>query len=300
MALMSPGSSDAERNMAYLSELEERYGVKIALLSEASVPHLRAANAAAAREDRPHPFALSEEGTIGRDFWTDKDKVRKLKNRKNWSAAVMSPLGLDPLGEEDVRARALSRRNRLVDIPFTNSRPGTWIAATVRIGAESITCVSLYGLIEELTDASMHRSLSEISPIFSDPEHSESVLLGGDFNISTGLADPSARERSRIVLDRIRAYGLVDCLPRWREDQQLPPMAGCRCDDEPCRHTLTRLTPNKRGAEVPWQERSPIQVDYLFASEGLASQLDEIIEIPPDEWERYGDHSPIIAKFRGG
>lgn len=60
-------------------------------------------------------------------------------------------------------------------------------------------------------------------------------------------------------------------------------MAGCRCDDEPCRHTLTRFTPNRRGAALPWQKRTPIQVDYLFAAEVLASRLDEVIEIPPDE-----------------
>jgi endonuclease/exonuclease/phosphatase family metal-dependent hydrolase len=298
MALMSWGSSNAERNMTYLRELLEQHSVKIALLNEASVYHLRLANEAAVKDgDRP-PFVFSKEGIKGRDFWTDDHGTRKLKVRKRWSAAVMSPLGPDLLGEEDVRARAPSRRNPVVDIPFTNSRPGTWIAATVRIGRESVTCVSLYGLIEELTDASMHRSLSEISPIFSDPRYNELVLLGGDFNVSTGMAEPSARERSRIVLDRIEAYGLDDCLAKWVKDQQLPPMAGCRCEDKPCRHTLTRITPNKRGANVPWQERSPIQVDYLFASRALASRLDEIIEIPPDQWERYSDHRPIIAKFR--
>lgn len=64
-----------------------------------------------------------------------------------------------------------------------------------------MTCISLYGLIEELTDASMHRSLSEISPIFSDPRHNRLVLLGGDFNTSTAT-ETTGRERDRIVLDR--------------------------------------------------------------------------------------------------
>jgi hypothetical protein len=299
MGLMSPGSRSAERNMTYLLGLQERYAVRIALLNEASVAHLRAANDAAARDRRPQPFVFSEEGTRGRDFWTDEDGVRKLKDRAGHSAAVMSPLGPVLLGEDDVRARAPSRRNPLVDIPFSNSRPGTWIAATIRMGKESVACVSLYGLVEEITDASMHRSLSEISPIFSDPRYKEAVLLGGDFNISTGLANPpSARERSRIVLDRIRAYGLVDCLAKWREDNELPPMLGCRCADEQCRHTLTRLTPNGRDLNVPWPERNPIQVDYLFASKALAGRLEEVIEIPPVEWERYSDHSPIVATFQ--
>lgn len=240
MSLMSPPpeqrSRNAKRNMSYLWELVEEHAVKIALLNEASVYRLKAENEAAEKiGDRPS-FEFSKEGTRARDFWTDRG-VRKLKVRKKWSAAVMSPLGPDLLGEEDVRARAPRRRNPIVDIPFTNSRPGTWIAATVQIGEESVTCVSLYGLIEELTDASMHRSLSDINPIFSDPRHNKLVLLGGDFNVGTGLADPCDRERSRIVLKRIEAYGLDDCLAQWIEDQKLPPLAGCQCVDEPCRHT---------------------------------------------------------------
>ena len=50
MSLMSPGSRNAERNMAYLRELVEEHAVQIALLNEASVYHLRAANHAAMKE----------------------------------------------------------------------------------------------------------------------------------------------------------------------------------------------------------------------------------------------------------
>ena len=295
MGLMSPGRS-AKPNLAYLADLIDEHAVKVALLNEASVSHLRQANAEAETDGSPPPFAFSEEGIKGRDFWTDQQGVRKPYDRKRWSASVMSPLGPAVLGEEDVQARR-PYRTKEIDIPFSNSRPGTWIATTVPMENESVTCVSLYGLIEELTDASMHRSLSEISPLFSDPKYKEQVLLGGDFNISTALSDPSAREQSRIVLDRIKAYGLVDCLARWRKEKRLPRMPGCRCEDEDC-HTLTRLTPNKPGAELPWQERTSAQVDYLFASEPVADRLDEVVEIPPEKWERFSDHSPIITKFR--
>ena len=298
MALMSPGSRNAKRNMAYLSELVMEHGIKIALLNEASVAHLRAVNVAAMDQGRPQPYAFSDIGIRGRDFWTDRRGVRKPYRRAGWTSAVMSSLGPSQLGEDDVRARAPARRNPVIDVPFTNSRPGTWIAATAQIGDETITCVSLYGLIEELTDASMHRSLSEVSPIFSDPAHKDSVLLGGDLNIGTGLADPVARERSRIVLERIEAYGLQDCLAIWRERGNLPPMSGCRCEDTPCRHTLTRLTPNTAGSDLPLDQRDPVQVDYLFASKAVANRLEEVIEIASSEWELYSDHSPIVVKFR--
>lgn len=284
MALMSPGTRNAEANMNYLLELAEEHSVKVALLNEANVYHLRAANTDAIREGRPEPFVFSEEGTKGRDFWTDEDGIRKAYDRSRCSAAVMSPLGPSLLGEDDVRATSASLTHpRRPDIPFANSRPGSWIAATVTIGTEKMTCISLYGLIEELTDASMHRSLSDISPIFSDPRHNGLVLLGGDFNTSTAT-ETSNRERDRIVLDRIKAYGLVDCLAKWRDDNRIPPLAGCRCDDEPCRHTLTRLIPNREGEHIPWQDRVPYQVDYLFASEALADRLYGVVETSPDEW----------------
>lgn len=110
MGLMSPGSRSAEANLAYLSDLMEEHVVKVALLNEASVSHLSAANADAARDGSPQPFIFSEEGIKGRDYWTDKHGARKPYDRKRWSAAVMSPLGPDVLGEEDVGAtRALSQ-----------------------------------------------------------------------------------------------------------------------------------------------------------------------------------------------
>jgi hypothetical protein len=296
MALMTPGRQ-ARKNMAYLDQLIREYEIDLALLNEASVAHMRAANAEADERQAHRPFAYSETGTRGRDFWTDKKGVRKPYDRTKWSAAVMAKEGPKLLGEDDVRGRRTPHGGRVIDIPFANSRPGTWIAATVKSRDQSIASISLYGLIEELTDASMHRSLSEISPIFGDPAHRELVLLGGDFNIGTGLADPSARRRSKIVLDRIEAYGLVDCLATWREKRDLPGIPGCSCGDDPCRHTVTRVAPTQKPG-VPWEKRNPVQVDYLFATETLAEELDDVVELPPEEWEMYSDHRPIIARFK--
>lgn len=77
-----------------------------------------------------------------------------------------------------------------IDFAQANSRPGSWIAATVPSGKGPVSCISLYGFLDELSDASMHRSLSEVSPIFSDPDYCELVLLGGDINTFTGHALP--------------------------------------------------------------------------------------------------------------
>ena len=101
----------------------------------------------------------------------------------------------------------------------------------------------------------MHRSLSEVSPIFSDPAYRDLVLLGGHFNTFTGNRAGHAY-RDRLVLDRIKAYTLEDCLELKRKNV---PLEGCPCgnpEEEPCAHTLTRLIPGGHG--------TPYQEDYLL------------------------------------
>jgi len=48
-----------------------------------------------------------------------------------------------------------------------------------------VSAVALYGLMDELSDASVHRSLSELSPVLDDPKYNKQVILGGDLNTGT-------------------------------------------------------------------------------------------------------------------
>jgi hypothetical protein len=108
----------------------------VALLNEASPP--------------PVATGVWRAATVGRDA-----------KRRLWSAAVLSP---HPIAEiTDARP---SWRGSARNVPFVCSRPGSWIAASVEVGAGvTVTAVSLYGLLDEFSDASVHRSLSEISPL---------------------------------------------------------------------------------------------------------------------------------------
>jgi endonuclease/exonuclease/phosphatase family metal-dependent hydrolase len=295
MALASPRSTTAEENLAYLRDLMTKHGVDVALLNEAPVAFLRRMN-----EDGHQRSVFSERGTVGLDRWTDEHGVRKPKVRSGWSSAIVTEpdLALVPLAEDDVRAVSPSATNaRRPDVPFTPSRPGSWVAGSVSKEGETLTCISLYGLMDELSDASMHRSLSEVSPAFSDPARNDLLVLAGDFNIGTSLEGEDVRTRSRLVLERIEAYGLTDVLRAGRSKQGLGPLAGCPCADDPCQHTLTRLIPSSRGRDTPWTERTPFQVDYIYASPALAARLEGVIEIPPEEWEPHGDHAPLMAQF---
>jgi hypothetical protein len=174
-------------------------------------------------------------------------------------------------------------------VPFKASKPGTWAAGRVEApGIGAITCVSLYGLMDELSDASVHRSLSDISSIFTHPKYEDLALVGGDLNTGTQWEDDRLRARDRNLLDRFEAYGLVDCLRKTRDRGRL---ANCTCPDgDDCQHTWTRLDSGDPGR--------PLQVDYLFASAAMAERLETCEALSPPDWQEFSDHAPIVATFR--
>jgi hypothetical protein len=184
-----------------------------------------------------------------------------------------------------------ARRDRYYDqeLPFGPSRPGTWTAVRVNVGRTEITAISLYGLLDERSDASVHRSLSEMAPVFDHPEYGKYLLLGGDLNIlSNPRPSDRARARHQNVLDRVAAYGLVDCLEAKRPWIALP---GCPCGKGRgwCRHTWTKCV---KGKDVAYQD------DYLFASPRLAKRLETCVALAFTD-DSPSDHTPIVATFGG-
>jgi len=294
------GHGKQEDSWDFMLTLLREHDVSIALLNEASCYMLKGANEAALAQGRPPPASYSEVGTVGRDLFIDKHGEARPKSRSSWSTAVFSQEGAVPLGEREVRPY-FEDDTRIM--PFKPSRPGTWMASSVTVNDVPIASVSLYGLMEEATDASMHTSLSEISPIFFDRNHGRNVVIGGDFNVSTAFASPPGnsvkrqeRMRCRTVFDRLKAFDLVDCLAEYRARTGLNPIDGCTCADEPCRHSVTRLYPNKEGQDKDWRKRVSPQVDYLFASAHLTHHLD-VTTLDPNKWEKYSDHAPLLISL---
>jgi endonuclease/exonuclease/phosphatase family metal-dependent hydrolase len=241
----------------------DRLDPDICLLNEAVVPADRLA-------------IWSDTGTHGRDG-----------KRRPWSAAITSRYPTAAITDARPQWRH-SRRN----VPFVCSRPGSWVAARVETPMGAVTAVSLYGLMDELSDASMHRSLSECSPVFDDPRYSDMVLLGGDLNTGTQWprSDATHNARDRGVLQRIEAYGLNDCVRATRAPGRL---AGCPCmEGESCSHVRTR-----RDARHP---AVPYQTDYLFASARARLTLSSCEVLASDEWFEISDHAPIVADFQAG
>lgn len=271
MGLGSSPRRSAAKNWRRLFELIGELSADVVLLNEANVPLPKLPDSFQSLYDST--------GTTGRDLRRDGRPVSR-----RWATAILSRYG----APAPVVARAKSRYGRRPNIQFGPSRPGSWVAGVVedpQLG--SIACVSLYGLLEELSDASVHRSLSDISPIFTDPDYKRLVLIGGDLNTSTQWPDPSARRRDEGVLRRFEDYGLIDCLRQTHEDA---PLDNCRCNlGQDCRHTWTRRDPGN--------PHKPYQMDYLFASGTLAKRLETCLALPPTDWAEYSDHSPIIATF---
>jgi endonuclease/exonuclease/phosphatase (EEP) superfamily protein YafD len=176
----------ANNNLAF--KALARLNPDVALLNEASPP--------------PTLNGIWRQATEGRD-----------SKRRPWSAAVLSPHRV----EEITDARP-SWRNTGRDVPFACSRPGSWVASRVAAAAGTeLTAVALYGLMDEFSDASVHRSLSELSRVFDDARYQRNVLLGGDLNTWTAWpANDPFLERDRNLLQRFEALGLVDCLAARR------------------------------------------------------------------------------------
>lgn len=232
----------------------------ICLLNEAVIPEGRSG-------------IWSPEGTFGRDG-----------ARRRWTAAVVSTLQTRKIGDARPRWRYKAR-----SVPLECSRPGSWAAASVEAPFGSVSAIALYGLMDELSDASVHRSLSELSGILDDPAYNRLVVLGGDLNTGTQWPEgDSFLARDRNVLERIEAFGLVDCLRARREPGRLD---GCTCAyGEGCVHVRTRR--DQRYPDVPYQ------TDYLFASRELASMLSSCEVLASEEWFALSDHAPIVADFR--
>lgn len=77
--------------------------------------------------------------------------------------------------------------------------------------------VSLYGLLErmlgtEYSITTLHRTLSDLTPVLSDPARRGRIVLGGDLNASLEWDRRRRSPTHRLLFERIEAFGLVSVL----------------------------------------------------------------------------------------
>ena len=196
-----------------------------------------------------------------------------------WRTAIVrltDEVELRPIPTGDVSADAATLRV---------SRPGTITAATVAVrGREVFTVASVYALWEQplsmsspiWADASAHRLLSDLAPLVG---RRLPLLVSGDWNILRGYGeygDAYWGGRYQTVFDRAEAMGLTFVGPEHPNGRRAEPWPSELPEDSGCVPTFhhTQQSP----------ETATRQLDFVFASQSLASRIVTEALNEPDEW----------------
>ena len=182
------------------------------------------------------------------------------------------------------------------------SRPGTLAAAEIRdsSGARLIV-VSMYGLWERphrstksrwiYADASVHRLISDLSSLIGQ-QGGHRIIAAGDLNILHGYGEEGSRYwagRYQTVFQRMASLGLPFLGPQSPNGRRADPWPRELPRDSrnvPTYHT-THMTP----------AQATRQLDFVFASGGLAERLQVTALNDPFEWGP-SDHSRVMIEIR--
>jgi exonuclease III len=248
--------SEEERRASW-SYLEEHLKPDVALLQETVPPE---------HDDK----VVFREGGIG--------------DRRPWSSAVVSyEAPLKPI------TKVKSQYGGKVELLRTS--PGSVAIAEVKLSrTQPLVAISVYGLIDQgYAITTMHRIVSDLTPLLDRVDTKKRIVLAGDFNLSTQLSPPD-RERHRNFFDRLEQFDLVDLIADTAGSR--PSLEGCPCEDEPCRHVRTHIRARDKDPK-PWQD------DYVFVSRALREKVTSC-EVrgagDPDPWQ-FSDHCPIVVEL---
>ena len=159
-----------------------------------------------------------------------------------------------------------------------NTHPGSMAVARLTIaGIEPITLVSVYGVMDGSSVFTMLRIAADLVPLFDSP-HGARVILGGDFNVSRAGQGPPLPRAFGGRARAIRSLGLVEAKTIV---SQLPaPSPECWCGSSgSCDH-------------VPTWGRT--ELDHLFLSPALASQVTALTVDPGSVEAGLSDHVPLV------
>ena len=173
---------------------------------------------------------------------------------------------------------------------FPVSVPGTIAAAQVTPeGGEPLIVASMYaqwmsphsstGSSWIFADASAHRVISDLSA-FIGRQSGHRLLAAGDLNILHGYGEdgsPYWRNRYRTVFARMEALGLAIVGPQAPHGRQAAPWPSelpCDSKNVPTYYHKSTQTP----------ATATRQLDFAFASNGLAESVSVRALNQPDEW----------------
>lgn len=170
----------------------------------------------------------------------------------------------------------ITRDLPIQEVEFNNAYPGAVVAADVTLSnGLLLTVISLYGLIDEdgYATTTLHRMLSDMTPLLNGRTGRSCFLIGGDYNVSTQW-DDHYRHRypsHRIFFERLEDFNLINCTAKFHNG-----------------HVQTIRHPKSK---IPWQN------DYIHVSKKLAERLVSCEVVDGPEIREISDHNPVVAVF---
>ena len=134
-----------------------------------------------------------------------------------------------------------------------------------------ISLICMYGIEDKASNsyvANLHRYLSDLTPILKDRRRS--IVIGGDWNADIQLdgRNGNTANANRLFFERLRDFGLQDCLASWVEY----PVQTHRHNSD---------------VDFPWQ------LDYLYATSAIANRITDVRVIDTPQIREVSDHNPI-------
>jgi len=169
---------------------------------------------------------------------------------RRWGSAVVAvteATKITPVG----LAEGTWRGTRLGVAPLDGVGRGHVAIAKVELDGYRFTAISAYGLTEfGYASGTLLRTIADLEPVFDDPDLNQNILLAGDWNIGTWWSgeDHKYAIREGAALTLLEAYGLVDCLDRFRRPGRLD---HCPCElGADCRHIHTFRKAGSQNAHM--------------------------------------------------
>lgn len=251
------------------------------------------------RDELRADVALVQEAVPLADMVAEYRQTHATHPRYRWGTAVVAlrpgltlqPYKWVPLAESHMKPPPA--------LHLPESHPGACAVAEVHdpSGRCLFTAVSFYAQWEYRPGSkSLHactraqRILSDLTGVLATSRR-RPVVLAGDFNLTTQGAMQSAYKdasnAAAAVFARLEAWGMVDCLKHTRP-ADAPRLADCDCNEgDACTHVVTF---RNKGAWKP-------QLDYAFASAGLARALGPCHPVNDDVAWALSDHCPLVVEI---
>lgn len=158
-------------------------------------------------------------------------------------------------------------------VEFENNHSGSVIAGEVSLPNDAkLTVISIHVLLEQgYSIIPLHRIFSDLTLLLEGKMGKRDIILGGDFNASVQFDEQQKGESHRILFDRVKNFGLIDCLAKFH-------------------HQPIQTYRHKKG-NTPWQ------IDYLFLTKRLEDKLEKCYVTEDPIVSALSDHNPIVAEL---